>query len=109
MTNITEIIPDNMPDWMIKSMADGQLFNEVIKREEQCICKVNWQPIIKECEQFLDKMFLDDKEEAYRFIGVMHSEDDYYYCMMGMDGKLVRVSCVMNLESFGYKLSLTLN
>ena len=26
MTKITEIIPDNLPDWAIEAMSDGQLF-----------------------------------------------------------------------------------
>lgn len=108
MTNITEIIPDNMPEWMIKAMADGQLFNEVIKRVEQqekeCICKGNWQSIIKESEPLLDKIFLDRNGKAFRFIGVMHSEDDYYYCLLSMTGTLTRASCVMNLDTYGYIL-----
>lgn len=31
-TNITEIIPDNMPEWMKEAMDEGQLFNKVISR-----------------------------------------------------------------------------
>lgn len=31
---ITEIIPDNVPEWFQQDMAEGQLFNRVIKRVE---------------------------------------------------------------------------
>ncbi len=32
MTKITEMIPNNMPEWAWKAMKEGQLFNEVFKR-----------------------------------------------------------------------------
>jgi len=32
MTKITEIIPDDLPDWAIKAMAEGQFFNVVSKK-----------------------------------------------------------------------------
>ena len=31
-SHITEIIPDDMPEWMIESMAKGTLFKDVIDR-----------------------------------------------------------------------------
>jgi len=31
-TNIVEIIPDDMPEWMIEAMSDGQLFRTVIDK-----------------------------------------------------------------------------
>ncbi len=32
-TKITEIIPDDLPEWAIEAMARGQLFHEIVKRE----------------------------------------------------------------------------
>ena len=32
MSEITEIIPDDLPDWAIKAMAEGQLFNVTFAR-----------------------------------------------------------------------------
>lgn len=32
MPKITEIIPDDLPDWAIKAMAEGQFFNVVAKK-----------------------------------------------------------------------------
>ena len=32
MSKITEIIPDNLPEWAIEAMANGQLFNEMLNR-----------------------------------------------------------------------------
>jgi len=34
MSELIEIIPDDLPDWMIKAMADGQLFNTILKLED---------------------------------------------------------------------------
>ena len=33
MTHITEIIPDDAPEWAIKAMAEGQLFRVCFDRE----------------------------------------------------------------------------
>jgi len=33
MTHITEIIPDDAPEWAIEAMAKGQLFSECFDRE----------------------------------------------------------------------------
>jgi hypothetical protein len=41
MTEITEIIPDDLPDWAVKAMAEGQLFNVVFDRirKLESMCK----------------------------------------------------------------------
>ena len=44
MDNITEIIPDDMPQWMKDAMDEGQLFNKVCER-------------IKEAENRNEKFF----------------------------------------------------
>ena len=33
MNKLIEIIPDDLPEWMIKAMAEGQLFNTILKRD----------------------------------------------------------------------------
>jgi len=33
LNKLIEIIPDDLPDWMIKAMAEGQLFNTILKRD----------------------------------------------------------------------------
>jgi len=75
----------------------------------RCICEGNWRQIIKESEPFMDRLFLDKEGESYRLIGVLHSNDDYYYCMMSMTGKLQRLSCVSDIEGFGFELDDTRN
>ncbi len=34
MTHITEIIPDDMPEWAIEAMASGQFFRVCLERVE---------------------------------------------------------------------------
>lgn len=70
----------------------------------ECICKGNWRAIVKESEPFLDKFFNDDKGATHRFVGVMHSADDYYYCMLSGAGAVQRLSCVGSLEMHGFEL-----
>lgn len=44
MTNITEIIPDDMPTWAREAMEDGQLWNRVFARIDKlqsCIDKTD--------------------------------------------------------------------
>ena len=49
MTNeITEIIPDDLPEWMIKAMAEGQLFNTIIERDKQIDKALFWLDNIEE-------------------------------------------------------------
>jgi len=35
MTDITEIIPDDMPAWMKEAMDEGQLFNKTIAKVKE--------------------------------------------------------------------------
>ena len=68
-----------------------------------CICKGNWRQIIGESEPVLDDLFTDLNGAVHRFVGVMHSRDDYYYVMVSMAGEYRLSSCVGNLETNGYK------
>lgn len=52
-TKITEIIPDNTPEWAIKAMAEGQLFNEIVRREKNTVC-VPLEPTEEMCAAALD-------------------------------------------------------
>ncbi len=35
MTHITEILPDDAPEWAIKAMAEGQLFRVCFNRDKE--------------------------------------------------------------------------
>jgi len=38
---ITEIIPSDLPKWMILDMQEGQLFNRMVERYETAIAEVD--------------------------------------------------------------------
>jgi len=55
---ITEIIPDDLPEWALKAMADGQLFNRLTElvveaRAEGIALAVGWA--YADCCSDLDK------------------------------------------------------
>jgi len=58
MTNITEIIPDNMPEWMQTAMDSGQLFNETVKYVERM------HKVTAACEDYMEFMRGDDYHEG---------------------------------------------
>ena len=62
-----------------------------------------WVKLIEECEDILDCRFVDEHSgEEFRFFGLVHGSDDYYYGMSGKTG-LRLLSCVVNLETHGYR------
>lgn len=71
--------------------------------ELPCICEGNWREIIHDSEPLFNKKYKDEKGDIFIFIGVMHGDDDYYYCLWrGNDMHLL--SCVGSIEMHGYVL-----
>lgn len=70
----------------------------------ECICEGNWRKIIEDYEPLFGNLYYNKhKKEIYIFIGIMHSRDDYYYCMENIDThQLKRLSCVGRIKDFGY-------
>ncbi len=72
-----------------------------------CICFGNWRLIISEVESIFDKEYNCKHDgKTYRFIGVLHGSDDYYYVMWHKDG-IHLLSCVDSIENFGFTLKPT--
>jgi len=62
----------------------------------------NWEALIKEYEPFLNCRYVFNYTE-YKFIGLIHASDDYYYGMVNTEtGKLMMCSCVGSLEGHGF-------
>jgi hypothetical protein len=75
------------------------------KDAEQCICKGNWQRIVKKSGPLLDETYKDSLGVEYIFCGVMHGSDDYYYSMWPKaGGHMQLLSCVGSIEMHGYSL-----
>jgi hypothetical protein len=68
-----------------------------------CICRGNWREIVAETETMIGKEFVNEHDERFRLFGIVHADDDYYYGMHGESGMRL-LSCVGNIESFGYRL-----
>ena len=66
----------------------------------------NWERLIEEYEDLIGMVFEDERTgELFRFFGLVHGGDDYYYGMNGIDGARNHlVTCVLSLEGAGFKL-----
>lgn len=69
-----------------------------------CICKGNWRAIVKESEPLIGKRFVNHQGVVFRFFGVVHGGDDYYYGMCSKEGGTHLLSCVGSIEGHGFKL-----
>jgi hypothetical protein len=72
-------------------------------QNDNCICKGNWQNIIKDCGKYMGMYYTNEKGKKWRFEGVLHSSDDYYY-VMTRKGKTQLLSCVGDIEGYGFDL-----
>lgn len=70
---------------------------------DKCICEGNFRKIVLEHEELIDRIFIADRV-AYRYLGVLYSNDDYYHLMAGMDGRYRLLSCVGDLKTYGFEL-----
>ncbi len=52
---LTETIPDDMPEWMIKAMAEEQLFKKVIERDKAMFkCLTEAMRLLEDGFDYLD-------------------------------------------------------
>lgn len=78
-----------------------------MSEDTECICKGNWRAIVKKSEPLLNRLFIREYDKCeYRFFGIVHGSDDYYYGMIKHtdNSNLMLLSCVGNIESFGFTL-----
>jgi len=71
---------------------------------DKCICKGNWRLLVKKYEPFLNKKYKNEKGKVYTFFGLVHADEDYYFGMVSKNGKMLLLSCVGDIEDFGYTL-----
>jgi hypothetical protein len=72
------------------------------------VSRNNWQSIVAETENLLDREFVDQHGQYYTLFGIVQGKDDYYYGMSGKQGTKL-LSCVGSLETHGYRLVDDLN
>ena len=61
----------------------------------------NWARLIERYEPLIGREYCNDKGEVFKFIGLIHARDDYYYGLT-QDGRLGMYSCVGSIEDFGF-------
>lgn len=70
-----------------------------------CVCEGNWRSLVVECEPLFDKLFHDANGQEYRFYGLVWTSEDFYYGLTNTTTKhSILLSCVGDIESYGYKL-----
>ena len=69
-----------------------------------CICQGNWRILFKEYSDRYGHRFVDRHGEVFTFVGLVDADDDYYFLMIAVStGRAQLLSCVGNIEDFGYK------
>jgi len=73
----------------------------------------NWNILVEEYEKHLDALYEcadtpfyeeEGAGEVYRFVGLIHGSDDFYYGMVNVKtGRLMMCSCVGSIEGHGFK------
>ena len=69
--------------------------------DDGCICRGNWQKLVKEYEPLIGKRYRDQQGKEWGFFGLVHAEDDYYFGMSSGSG-IRLLSCVGSIDAFGF-------
>ena len=73
--------------------------------DPDCICRGNWRQIVKEYEPLINRQYAHASGTVYRFFGLVHGDDDYYYGMIPVGGgRLMLVTCVGEITTAGFTL-----
>lgn len=65
----------------------------------------NADKLFEKVKHLYGKKFVDKHtKKIYTFIGVLVSEDDYYYTMYSPEDGMQNLSCVGSIETHGYEL-----
>ena len=64
----------------------------------------NWVQLLKEYQKDFGKWFrAEDSGKKLYFLGLLHSDDDYYYAL-SYYGEVVLYSCVCSMEENGLRM-----
>lgn len=70
-----------------------------------CICKGNWRLLVAEYEPLFNRQYMSHHGDVYTFFGLVHAADDYYFGMSeDCTKKVILLSCVGDIEGFGFTL-----
>jgi hypothetical protein len=76
--------------------------------EHAAMTAETWTLLVNEYEPLIGRIFFTETGRLYRFFGLVHADDDFYYGMVSI-GKILPtelrlLSCVGDLESHGFTL-----
>lgn len=98
-----EYCPDEVTDEQWDEYSKHQVRVDVDELFTHSACK-NLDLIIKRTEHLLDKKYIEvSTGKKFMFIGIIVGSDDYYYGLYSKKHGLVSLSCVGDIESFGYE------
>lgn len=72
--------------------------------DPDCICHGNWRAIVNKTQHLIGRRFRTSRGETFRFFGIVHGDDDYYYGMCNKENGVHLLSCVVSFEMAGYEL-----
>lgn len=64
----------------------------------------NWKLIVEYSDPLLNRKFRATDGKKYYFLGPLWADDDFYYTLYSKKHGLKLLSCVGNIEGYGYKL-----
>lgn len=74
-------------------------------RANKCVCGESWRLLVSEYEDKISNRYIDtETKKEYTFFGIVWSDDDYYFGMIENGGKLMLLSCVLDIEGHRYEL-----
>jgi hypothetical protein len=68
-----------------------------------CICRGNWRKLVNEKEKLIGKQYKSEDGKVWTFFGLVHGDDDYYYGLCNK-GTLTLLSCVADIEFYGFEM-----
>lgn len=66
--------------------------------------KDNWSLILEKYDSLIGRSYKDEDEVEYKFFGLVHGGDDYYYGMWNKEHGMRLLSCVGSIEGFGMEI-----
>lgn len=99
-----EYCPDEVTDEQWDEYRKHQVRVDVDELFTHSACK-NLDLLIKKTEHLIGKKYIDRNcGGKFTFVGIIVGSDDYYYGMYSKKNGLMQLSCVGDIESFGFEL-----
>jgi len=82
-------------------MNEGSTDNTGDCGNDACVCRGNWRELVREVKPLIGDRYKDEKGKVWRLTGLMHAEDDFWYCLT-RKRRYKLLSCVTSIENYGF-------